>query len=141
MAKDALSILLVDDSDDDRLFICRALRKSPGFKVIAELCDGEAAIAYLGGDGKYADREKFPYPDVLFLDLKMPKKTGHEVLEWIKEQGLQKLPVIVLSGSYLPQDVTRSRELGALAHFEKQAFQEEQQATVAAIEKLLKSSL
>jgi CheY-like chemotaxis protein len=139
MAKEALSVLLVDDSDDDRLFVGRALRKSPGFKVIAEVCDGEAAISYLAGEGKFADREKYPYPDVLFLDLKLPKKTGHEVLEWLQAEASRKLPVIVLSGSFLPQDVTRSRELGAVAHFKKEALQEEQEAAIAAIEKLLKN--
>lgn len=138
MAKDVLSVLLVDDSDDDRLFIRRALRKSPRLKVVAEVCDGEAAISYLGGDGEFADREKYPYPDVLFLDLKLPKKTGHEVLEWLHADGHNKLRVIVLSGSFLPQDVMRSQELGAVAHFKKEAFQEDQQATFATIENLLK---
>jgi CheY-like chemotaxis protein len=133
------SVLLVDDSDDDRLFVRRALRKNSGFKVVAELCDGEAAIAYLAGDGEFAHRDQYPFPDVLFLDLKLPKKTGHEVLEWLRAEAPGKLQVVVLSGSFLPQDVTRSRELGAVAHYKKEALEEEQQAVIAAIEKLLKN--
>jgi CheY-like chemotaxis protein len=138
MAKNTFSVLLVDDSDDDRLFVRRALRKSPGFVVVGELCDGEAAIAYLAGQGEFSNREKYPYPDVVLLDLKLPKKTGHEVLEWLKAQRLGRLRVVVLSGSFLPEDIMRSRELGADAYFKKEASVEEQQAVIADIEELLK---
>jgi CheY-like chemotaxis protein len=139
MAKDIFSVLLVDDSDDDRLFVRRALRKSPGFVVVGELCDGEAAIAYLAGQGEFGNREKFPYPDVVILDLKLPKKTGHEVLEWFRAQRLGKLSVVVLSGSFLPEDITRSQELGVDAYFKKEALAEDQQAMIAEMEKILKS--
>jgi len=138
--KPAFSVLLVDDSEDDRLFVRRALRKNPAFVVVGELCDGEAAIAYLAGHGEFSNREKFPYPDVVLLDLKLPRKTGHEVLEWIQAQRLEKLRTIVLSGSFLPEDITRSRELGANAYFKKEAMEEEQQAMIADMEKLLKDS-
>jgi CheY-like chemotaxis protein len=141
MKDDPFSILLVDDSDDDRLFVRRALLKNPGFVMVGELCDGEAAIAYLAGQGEYSNREKFPYPDVLLLDLKMPRKTGHEVLAWIQAQKLEKLFVVVLSGSFLPEDITRSRELGADAYFKKEALEEEQQAMIADIEKLLRNQV
>jgi len=140
MAKDLFSVLLVDDSEDDRLFVRRAFSKRPAFVMVGEVCDGEAAIAYLAGHGEFSNREKFPYPDVVLLDLKMPRRTGHEVLQWIQAQGLKKLRVIVLSGSFLPQDITRSRELGADAYFKKEAMEEEQQAMIAEIEKLLKNS-
>jgi CheY-like chemotaxis protein len=139
MTNNVFSVLLVDDSSDDRLFVRRALRKNPGFAVVGELCDGEEAIAYLSGEGIYGDREKFPYPDVVFLDLKMPFKTGYEVLEWIQSQRLGKLRVVVLSGSFLPDDITRTRELGANAYFKKEAMEEEQQAMLADIEQLLKN--
>ena len=137
MAKDTYSVLLVDDSDDDRLVVRRALRKCPGFVVVGELCDGEAAIAYLAGQGEFSNREKFPYPDVILLDLKLPKKTGHEVLEWVQARGIGKLRVVVLSGSFLPEDITRSRELGVDAYFKKEALAEDQQAMIAEMEKLL----
>lgn len=139
MTTDIFSVLLVDDSEDDRLFLRRTLRKNPRFVVAAELDDGEAAIAYLSGQGDYADRAKFPYPDLLLLDLKLPKKTGHEVLEWLQPQKPEKLVVVVLSGSFLTEDIARSRALGADGYFQKEALQEEQLATLANIEKLLSS--
>jgi CheY-like chemotaxis protein len=139
MAKDIYSILLVDDSDDDRLFVRRALGKRPGFVVVGELCDGEEAIAYLAGQGEFSNREKYPYPDVILLDLKLPKKTGHEVLEWLQAQSLGKLRVIVLSGSFLPEDITRSQKLGVDAYFKKEALAEDRHAMVAEMEKLLKN--
>jgi CheY-like chemotaxis protein len=128
----------VDDSEDDRLFVRRAFRKNPGFTVVGELCDGETAIAYLAGQGEFSNREKFPYPDVVLLDLKLPRKTGHEVLEWIQAKKLGKLRVVVLSGSFLPEDIIRSRELGADAYFKKEALEEQQQAMIAEMGKLLK---
>jgi CheY-like chemotaxis protein len=139
--KRAFSVLLVDDSDDDRLFMRRALSKHAGFVLVGELCDGEAAIAWLAGQGEFGNREKFPFPDLVLLDLKLPRKTGHEVLEWIQSQKLEKLRVVVLSGSCLPEDITRSRELGADAYFEKEAQAEEQQAMIAAMEKLLENQV
>jgi DNA-binding NarL/FixJ family response regulator len=138
--KHTFSVLLVDDSEDDRLFLRRALCKNPGFTVVGELCDGEAAIDYLAGHEEFSNREKFPYPDVLLLDLKLPRKTGHEVLAWIQAQKPEKLRIIVLSGSFLPEDIIRSRELGADAYFKKEALEEEQQATIADMEKLLNGS-
>ncbi|MGD0816181.1 MAG: response regulator [Verrucomicrobiota bacterium] len=133
------SVLLVDDSDDDRLFIRRALRRNPGFVVVAEVCDGDAAISYLAGHGDFSNREKFPYPDLVLLDLKMPKKTGHEVLEWLQSHRPENLRVVVLSGSFLPGDIARSRELGADAYFKKVPLEEEQQSMIAALEKLLEN--
>jgi CheY-like chemotaxis protein len=138
MAKDTFSVLVVDDSDDDRLFVRRALGRNPAFVVVAELCDGEEAMAYLGGEGKFANRAQFPYPDVILLDLKLPKKTGHEVLEWFHAQHLPKARLVVLSGSFLPQDITRSQNLGVDAYFKKEALAEEQQAIIQQLEKMLR---
>ena len=141
MAKHKYSVLLVDDSEDDRLFVRRALGKNPAFVVKAELCDGEAAIAYLAGEAEFADREKYPYPDVVLLDLKLPKKTGLEVLAWLQTQRSENLRVVVLSGSFLPEDITRSQQLGADAYFKKEALEEEQQTTIGEIEKLLRNQV
>jgi CheY-like chemotaxis protein len=138
MAGNRYSVMLVDDSDDDRMFMRRAFRSHPSLVVVAELRDGEAAIEYLAGTGKFGSREKFPYPDVLLLDLKMPRKTGHEVLEWLRDNRARPLCVVVLSGSFLPKDITRSRELGADAYFTKEALFEQQQAMITEIENLLR---
>jgi len=137
MDKKVYTVLLVDDSDDDRLFIRKALRKNPRFPVVGEVSDGESAISWLSGRGQFGNREKFPFPDVMFLDLKMPLVTGHEVLQWLRTQAFDGLSVVVVSGSFLPGDVERSRELGADAYFKKNALAEEQQAMIADIERLL----
>jgi CheY-like chemotaxis protein len=141
MTKEIFSILLVDDSDDDRLFVRRAIEKNKAFSVVGELTDGDAAIAYLSGEGDYGDRARFPFPDILLLDLKLPKKTGHEVLEWMQSLKAPNLRVIVLSGSFLPEDITRSEKLGAHGYFKKEAFEEEQQAMLAEVEKIARQAV
>jgi DNA-binding NarL/FixJ family response regulator len=67
----------------------------------------------------------------------MPLKTGHEVLAWLQTQRFEELRVVILSGSFLAQDITRSMELGADAYFKKEAMEEEQKAMIREIEKLL----
>jgi CheY-like chemotaxis protein len=136
--KESISVLLVDDSEDDRLFLRRALRRNSAFRLVGELCDGDAAMSWLAGEGKYGDRQRFPFPQLLLLDLKLPKKTGYEVLEWLQDRGRDGLYVVVLSGSSLPQDIKRCEELGADGHFKKEALEEEQLAMVAGLEKLVR---
>jgi len=131
------TVLLVDDSEHDRLFMCRALNQSSKLTVIWEACDGEEAIAYLSGQAAFADRQKHPIPDVLILDLKMPRVTGHDVLRWLQPRTFDKLVVIVLSGSSLPEDVAQSLALGADAYYKKSVFKEELDAMVREIEKLV----
>jgi len=76
--------------------------------------DGQEAIDYLSGAGKFADRQKFPLPYLILLDLKMPRKTGIDVLEWLHEQPeLRCLPVVVFSSSAHRKDIARAYELGA----------------------------
>jgi len=141
MAKDRYSVLLVDDSEDDRLFLRKAILRNPKLAIAGEVCDGEAALAYLEGQDAYKDREKHPFPDVMLLDLKMPRMTGHEVLEWLQTRGFGKLIVIVISGSFLPQDINRSMALGANAYFKKSAARDEQEAMVREIALLLDKSV
>lgn len=112
MANDVYSVLLADDSDDDRTLFRLALRKVPGMRLVAVTHDGDQAIAYLAGRGEFADRKTFPYPDVLFLDLKMPRVTGFEVLEWLKNRE-QKPFITVFSGSEMEGDMKQAFALGA----------------------------
>ncbi|MDB6018298.1 MAG: response regulator receiver protein [Pedosphaera sp.] len=140
MPKAKYTVLLADDSEDDRLFMRRALLRTTRLVMIGEVCDGEEAIDYLSGVGAYSDREKFPLPDVLLLDLKMPRKTGYEVLEWLQTQSLDGLVVVVVSGSFLPEDITRSLALGADAYQQKVALKDEQEGMVREIENLLDKS-
>ena len=106
-------MLLAEDSADDRLLIARAVKALGLVKLIFTLEDGQEVIAYLSGNGPYADREKYPMPDLLLLDLKMPRVNGFEVLQWLNEHKLNQLTVVVLSSSELPDDIERARSLGA----------------------------
>jgi CheY-like chemotaxis protein len=81
---------------------------------------GQEAIDYLAGSGKFADREQFPLPCLVLLDLKLPLRTGLEVLEWIRQHpSLPRLVVIVLSSSINAVDVRKAYELGANAFLVK----------------------
>jgi CheY-like chemotaxis protein len=108
----AKSVLIVDDSEDDEILCKLVLRKVVANRMLA-VRDGVQAIAYLSGEGEFSDREKFPVPDVLLLDLKMPKVDGFGVLEWLKTQSGLKLLIVVLTHSGLSKDMTRAYELGA----------------------------
>lgn len=113
-------ILLVDDNEDDVFLMERAIKgagiKNPMFVV----GDGEEAIQYLAGTGKFSDREKYPVPAIVFLDLKLPFKTGHEVLEWMRQQPeLESVVVVVLTSSNQPSDIRRSYSLGANSYLIK----------------------
>lgn len=134
MPKSKSTVLLADDSDDDRFFLRNAISRNPRLVVVGEVQDGEEAVAYLSGQGIYGDRSKHPFPDVLLLDLKMPRKTGHEVLEWLQTQSFDQLRVIVVSGSILPEDISKSVALGADAYIKKSPIREEQLAMVREIE-------
>ncbi len=135
--KDTFGVLLVDDSVDDRLFLRIALHANPRLAVVAEVSDGDEAIAYLSGDGQFADRDKFPFPDVMLLDLKMPRQTGFDVLGWLRTQNFDKPAVIVVSGSLLPEDISKSLALGAAAYHRKVMLKEERDALFREIEQLM----
>ena len=76
--------------------------------------DGEEAMAYLAGEGKFQDRAEFPFPDLVLLDLKMPRVDGFEVLRWIREHPkIRNLRVVVLTSSHQLRDVNEAYRLGA----------------------------
>lgn len=107
-------ILIAEDNEDHVFLLRRALRKGAVLNPVFVVHDGEQCIAYLAGQGKYADRYEYPLPSLLLLDLKMPGKDGFEVLQWIRQQpGLKRLRVVVLTTSDAPEDVDRAYELGA----------------------------
>jgi CheY-like chemotaxis protein len=83
--------------------------------------DGEDAMAYLEGEGKYADRDIFPLPQLIVMDIKMPRKTGFDVLAWVKgnEQPIRRIPIVIVSSSNNPSDINRAYELGANAYMVK----------------------
>lgn len=110
-------ILLVEDDDNDVVLLRRAFAKSRLANAIDVVADGEAALAYLAGEAPYEDRV---LPELVLLDLKLPRKSGHEVLEWIRSQpGLRYLPVVVLTSSREKTDLERAYGLGANSYLVK----------------------
>ncbi|HMC27346.1 MAG TPA: response regulator [Verrucomicrobiae bacterium] len=110
----ARKFLIVDDSEDDRFFLERELTKAlPRCSIVGIVRDGEAAVEYLNGAGPFANRALFPLPDVMLLDLKMPRMNGFDVLRWLRLQNLKELMVIVVSTSFLREDIQTAKALGA----------------------------
>ena len=102
------------------MFLKRALSRSKINNPVAAAPDGDEAIAYLTGLGKYSNRIEHPFPRVIILDLKMPRRGGLEVLEWLKEHPRYRvIPTLVLSSSKLNEDVIRAYDLGANAYMVK----------------------
>src|SRR2546430_6628066 len=102
-------ILLVDDRDDDVFLVQRALSRAGVANPFFVVRDGEEAMAYLEGFGKYANRDEYPLPDIMLLDLKMPKMDGFEVLRTIRRHpDFKALRVIVLTSSEDIYDVNNA---------------------------------
>jgi CheY-like chemotaxis protein len=107
-------ILLAEDREDDITLICKAFAQAEVTNPLQIVRDGEEAIAYLRGEGKYSNRAEFPLPSLILLDLKMPKVDGFEVLKWLRQQpGLSTLRVVVLTSSDAIRDVNTAYHLGA----------------------------
>ena len=120
------TLLLVEDSEDDRFFMRQAFRKSNFSWAIQEVFDGDEAIAYLSGDGPYSDRKQFPLPLIILLDLNLPKKSGFDVLKWARSQeAFKSVQIIVLTASTRPGDVKRAYSLGANSFLVKPATMDE----------------
>ena len=114
------TILLVEDNEDDTFFMRQALKDAGIQNPLQHVEDGQAAVDYLAGTGKYGDRALYPLPMVVFLDLKLPFKSGHDVLSWIRRQPeFEKLIVIVLTSSDETVDLKRSYQLGANSYVVK----------------------
>lgn len=114
------AILLVEDNDDDVFLMKRTLTAAGVHNPVFVVNDGEQAIDYLAGNGPYADRHAHPLPVVVFLDLKLPLKSGLEVLAWIRAQReLESLLVLVLTSSDEPSDLRRAYSLGASSYLVK----------------------
>jgi CheY-like chemotaxis protein len=115
-----LPILLAEDSEDDIFLMERAFKKAKLSNPLRVVSDGEQALAYLKGEGVYADRDKYPFPALLLLDIKMPRMNGLELLQAIrKDPKLRRLVVIFLTASNLDQDVNRAFDLQANSYLVK----------------------
>jgi len=113
MAESPKTILLVEDDENDVFFLTYAFEAAGVVNPVVVAKDGQEAINYLGGAGRYADRSRYPFPGLVLLDLKLPVKTGLDVLRWIRQEGMRHLLVIVLTSSKDPHDVDEAYRLGA----------------------------
>lgn len=118
--RNSLTVLHVDDDPNDTALLRAASSKAEVDFELHNVEDGEEAIAYLSGQGKYADRAKYRIPVLVLLDLKLPRSTGFEILKWIRnDPGLCSLPIIVLSGSELHEDIRLAYAEGANSYLVK----------------------
>ena len=113
-------ILLVEDNPDDEELTLRALQKSNILNPVTVVRDGVEALDYLLGRGAYADRDVRDQPQVVLLDLKLPKLDGLEVLREIRnDPRTKRLAVVILTSSAEEQDVLKGYELGANSYIRK----------------------
>ncbi len=113
-------ILLVEDNRDDEALTLRALRKNRITNEVVVVRDGAEALEYLFGTGRYEGRDTTVMPDLILLDLKLPKVDGLEVLRRLRaDQGTRSLPVVILTSSTEEQDVLKGYGLGANSYIRK----------------------
>jgi len=111
------TILIVEDDPNDQLLMESAFRGAGVGTPIHIVQDGVEAIDYMCGEGKYADREKYPYPTFIITDLKMPRMDGFGVLEFLKKNPEWRvIPTVVLSASEDLDDIKKSYLLGASSY-------------------------
>ncbi len=121
MDKQSFTVLLVEDDLNDIFLVKRAFKMARIRNPLQIVTDGQEAISYLRGEGKYADRDAHPLPKLIVMDIRMPRKSGFEVLEWVKDSSkpLRRIPVVIVSSSDNPIDINRAYELGANAYMVK----------------------
>ncbi|HUC98432.1 MAG TPA: response regulator [Candidatus Polarisedimenticolaceae bacterium] len=127
------TILLVEDNPDDLFLMKRALRSACIVNPLVVVETGQEAIDYLGGVGKFVDRESYPIPAAVFIDLNLPLVFGHEVLAWIRRrEDFESLVVIVLTSSNQTSDLNRCYSLGANSYLIKPPTAEQLEARAKA---------
>jgi CheY-like chemotaxis protein len=115
-------ILLAEDDENDVFLFIRAAEEAKVQQRICVASDGQQAIDYLSGAREFADRSCYPLPSLLLLDLKMPRRTGMEVLQWVRgQERFRCLPVIVFSSSAEEPDLQAAYRCGANAYVVKPA--------------------
>ena len=114
------TVLLADDDADDILLTQIAFEKARLANPLQVVRDGEEAIEYFKGTGRFEDRAQFPLPILLLLDLKMPKANGFQVLEWLRKQPeFARLPVAIMTSSDHDPHISRAYQLGADSYLRK----------------------
>jgi len=115
-------VLQVEDEEHDVIFMQLAFEQAAVSHPLAVVSDGQEAIAYLQGEGKFSNRQAYPLPALVLLDLKLPRVPSLEVLQWIRAQpALGSVPVLIISSSDQDADVEAAYRLGADAYIVKPA--------------------
>lgn len=131
----SVSILIADDDAQDAMLVRMAVKKADLGLRLETVTDGEEAIDYLMGRSRFSDRQAHPFPCMLLLDLKMPRLSGFDVLDFVRGQpGLKQLPVIIFSSSDDPKDVRRAYDSGANSYLCKPHSNEDLSALMKALE-------
>ena len=118
--KKTIVILIADDDPEDRMLVKEALEESELTNKMEFVENGQELVDYLKSHGKYADKEKYPTPGLILLDLNMPKKDGREALKEIKADAhLRAIPVVVLTTSKAEEDILKTYDLGVSSFITK----------------------
>jgi len=113
-------VLIAEDDPSDAFLLKRAFASAEIRATLHFVRDGQEAIDYLEGEAGYSDRDSYPMPDLILLDLKMPRLNGFDVLNWLRQKpGLKRLLVTVLTSSDQPKDIDRAYDLGANSYLLK----------------------
>lgn len=122
IAGSQIKMLMVDDSEEDQLLVRVALEKTGIDHCFRAVENGGQAVKYLQGEGVFSDRDQYPEPGLMLVDLKMPPLDGFELLEWLQQhRKYAVIPTIVFSSSAFDHDVDLAYELGASAYIVKPA--------------------
>ena len=114
------TILLVEDDSTDVFLLRRAFQKAGMGNRLEVVTDGEQAVAYLAGEGVYTDRGRHPLPSLVLLDIKLPRKSGLEVLTWLRQQPrLGSLPIVMLTSSGHAADIGHAYDAGVTVYHVK----------------------
>src|SRR5215469_5286687 len=106
MDKEPFTVLLVEDDLNDIFLVKRAFKMARIHSPLQIVTDGEEAVLYLRGSEKYADRQAHPLPQLIVMDIRMPRKSGFEVLEFVKgDPSLRRIPIVIVSASDNPADI------------------------------------
>ena len=129
-------ILVAEDNPHDAFFLKRAFLRAGINAPIQFVDDGEQAVSYLGGNNPYGNRQNFPLPNLMVLDIKMPRLDGFGVLRWVRQQPkLRRLPIMVFTSSGEPRDVDLAHELGANAYTVKPSAPEQLLDVILSVER------
>jgi DNA-binding response OmpR family regulator len=115
------TVLLVEDDPNDARLVQRAFDRAGSQVSVLRLQDGDEAVSYLRGEHPFDNRALHPLPGLLLLDIKLPRRSGFEVLTWIRTQSnpLRRMPVVMLTSSTHATDVNRAYDLGANSYMAK----------------------